>query len=102
MKKFWSYLRDDLKRLLCSAKMIRKVTLTVVVMLLAALEGIDFHAGVLYVFSLIMYGMPAMMILICGALVFADSLCEDAEHNYMRWQVNDRGCSMEAGQLTVV
>lgn len=94
MKKFWSYLRDDLKRLLCSAKMIRKVTLTVVVMLLAALEGIDFHAGVLYVFSLIMYGMPAMMILICGALVFVDSLFADAEHNYMRWQINDRVYSM--------
>lgn len=63
MKKFWSYLRADLKRLLC---------------------------------------MSAMMILICGALAFADSLCEDADHNYMRWQINDRVYSMEAGKLTVV
>lgn len=74
MKKFCSYLRADLKRLLCSAKIIISVALTVGVLLLATLEGIDFHAGVLYVFSLVMYGMPAMMILICGALAFANIL----------------------------
>lgn len=51
------------------------------------MEGIDFHAGVLYVFSLVMYGRPVMMILICGALVFADSLYEDAEHHYIRQQI---------------
>lgn len=87
MKKFCSYLRADLKRLFCSTKIILSVALTVGVLLLATLEGIDFHAGVLYVFSLVMYGMPAMMILICGALAFADSLCEDAEHKYMMQQI---------------
>lgn len=87
MKKFCFYLRADLRRLLCSVKMILSVALTVVVLLLATLEGIDFHAGVLYVFSLVMYGMPAMVVLICGALAFADSLCEDAEHNYIRQQI---------------
>ena len=34
-----------------------------------------------------MYGMPAMVVLICGAVAFADSLCEDAEHNYIRQQI---------------
>lgn len=87
MKKFFFYLRADFKRLLSSGKLIWSVALTVAVLLLATLEGIDFHAGVLYVFSLVMYGMPAMMILICGALAFADSLCEDAEHHYMRQQI---------------
>lgn len=94
MKKFCSYLRADLKRLLCSAKIFISVALTVAVLLLAALEGIDFHAGVLYVFSLVMYGMPAMIILICGALAFADSLCEDAEHKYMRQQIIRGGTGM--------
>lgn len=87
MKKFCSYLRADLKRLLYSGKPALSVALTVGVLLLAMLEGIDFHAGVLYVFSLVMYGMPAMMILVCGAFAFADSLCEDAEHKYMRQQI---------------
>ena len=87
MKKFCSYLRADLRSLLCSVKMILSVALTVVVLLLATLEGIDFHAGVLYVFSLVMYWMPAMVVLICGAYVFADSLCEDAEYNYIRQQI---------------
>lgn len=87
MKKFCSYLRADLRRLLCSVKMILSVALTVVMLILATLEGIDFHAGVLYVFSLVMYGMPEMVVLICGAVAFADSLCEDAEHNYIRQQI---------------
>ncbi|NBJ95106.1 ATP-binding protein [Parablautia muri] len=39
MKKFCSYLRADLKRLLCSAKIILSVAVTVVVLLLAMLEG---------------------------------------------------------------
>lgn len=87
MKKFCSYLGADLKRMLYSEKIIISAALTVAVLLLAALEGIDLHAGVLYAFSLVMYGMPAMMVLICGALTFADSLCEDAEHKYMRQQI---------------
>lgn len=40
MKKFCSYLWADLRRLLCSVKLILSVALTVVVLLLATLEGI--------------------------------------------------------------
>lgn len=87
MKKFGPYLRADLKRLLCSARPASSVALTVAVLLLAALEGIFLEAGVLYVFSLVMYGMPAMMILVCGALAYADSFCQDIEHKYMMQQI---------------
>lgn len=87
MKRFCSYLRADFKRLLCSAKPAVSVALTVAVLLLAVLEGIYLDAGVLYVFSLVMYGMPAMMILVCGALAYADSFCQDAEQKYMIQQI---------------
>lgn len=87
MMKFCSYLKADLKRMLCSAKPFLSVILTVGVLLLATLEGIDLHAGVLYIFSLVMYGMPAMMILVCAAAAYADSFCEDVEHKYMMQQI---------------
>lgn len=87
MKKFCFYLNTDVKRLLCSARLILSVPLTVGVLLLAALEGIFWDAGVLYVFSLVMYGMPAMMMLICGSVAFADSFCEDMEHKYLMQQL---------------
>lgn len=87
MMKFCSYLKADLKRMLCSAKPFLSVILTVGVLLLATLEGIDLHAGVLYIFSLVMYGMPAMMILVCAAVAYADSFCEDVEHKYMMQQI---------------
>lgn len=87
MKKFCSYLKTDFKRLMCSAKPFISVVLTVGALLLATLEGIDLHAGVLYVFSLVMYGMPAMMILVCAAIAYADSFCEDMEHKYTMQQL---------------
>lgn len=87
MKKFCSYLRADLKRLLCSPKLIMSALLAVGALLLGMLEGIDLNTDVLYVFSLTMYGVPAMMILVCGALPFADSLCGDMEHKYVVQQL---------------
>lgn len=87
MKKLFCYLKADLKRSLCSVKFPLSVILSVGVLLLATREGIALDADVLYVFSIVMYGMPAMMILVCGAIVFADSLCEDMEHKYALQQV---------------
>lgn len=86
MRKFRFYLKADLKRLLCSPRPAVSVLLTVAVLLFAVFEGIDLHAGVLYVFSLVMYGMPAMMIFVCAAIAFADSFCEDMEHKYVMQQ----------------
>jgi len=87
MKKIYHYLKADLKRAACSIKFIRSVLLTTGVLLLATQEGIALDTDVLYVFSLVMYGMPAMIILVCGAAAFADSLCEDLEHQYILQQI---------------
>lgn len=87
MKKICFYLKADLKRLLYSARFMTAVALTVGALLFGALEGIDLDAGVLYVFSLVMYGMPARMILVCACVSFADSFCEDSEHKYMMQQI---------------
>lgn len=38
-------------------------------------------------FSIVMYGMPAMIILVCGSIAFADSLCEDLEQKYVLQQI---------------
>ncbi len=87
MKKIYCYLKADLKRAACSIKFILSVLLTTGVLLLATQEGIALDTDVLYVFSLVMYGLPAMIILVCGATAFADSLCEDLEHKYVLQQV---------------
>lgn len=86
MKKFRSYLRADLKRMLCSVKFLLSPVLMAGTLLIAMLEGIDLNTDVLYVFSLTMYGVPAMLILVWGAMAFADSLCEDTEHKYVMQQ----------------
>lgn len=103
MRKFRFYLKTDLKRLLCSPRPAVSVLLTVAVLFFAVFEGIDLHAGVLYVFSLVMYGMPAMMIFVCAAIAFADSFCEDMEHKYVMQQVirGNAGAYVLARMLTV-
>ena len=68
-------------------KLVISIALTMGVLLLSTLEGIALDTNVLYVFSIVMYGMPSMMILVCGAIAFADSFCEDIEHKYVMQQV---------------
>ena len=87
MRKFCYYFKTDLKRSVCSMKLVISIALTMGVLLLSTLEGIALDTNVLYVFSIVMYGMPAMMILVCGAIAFADSFCEDIEHKYVMQQV---------------
>jgi len=77
LRKFCYYFKTDLKRSVCSMKLVISIALTMGVLLLSTLEGIALDTNVLYVFSIVMYGMPAMMILVCGAIAFADSFCED-------------------------
>ncbi|MCI8557663.1 MAG: hypothetical protein HFI19_07845 [Lachnospiraceae bacterium] len=87
MKKMYFYLKADFKRSICSIKFILSVILIICVLLLATQEGIVLDTDVLYVFSIVMYGMPAMIILVCGAIAFADSFCEDMEYKYVMQQV---------------
>lgn len=87
MKKIDRYLKADFKRAVCSIRFALSVILSTGVLLLAAREGIALDTDVLYVFSLVMYGMPAMVLLVCGAAAFADSLCEDMEYRYVLQQV---------------
>lgn len=68
-------------------KFLISIALMICVLLFSTLEGIALDTNVLYVFSIVMYGMPAMMILVCGAIAFADSFCEDIEHKYVIQQV---------------
>lgn len=87
MKKIYCYLKADFKRSIVSIKFMLSVILMIGVLLLATQEGIALDTDVLYVFSLVMYGMPAMIILVCGAVAFADSLCEDMEENFCLQQI---------------
>lgn len=86
MKKLYPYFRVDLRRAVCSGKAVWSIILTAGVLLLATHEGIALNTDVLYVFSLVMYGMPSMLILVCGAVAFADSLCEDMQKKYILQQ----------------
>jgi hypothetical protein len=54
-----------------------------VILVVASFEGISLNEDVLYTFSIVMYGMPAMVILIAGTFPYGDSICSDIEHKYM-------------------
>lgn len=73
----------DMHRALCSIKFPISIGIVVLVLSVATLEGIAMTEDVLYVFSIVMYGMPAMIILIAGTFIYGDSLCLDVEHRYI-------------------
>lgn len=87
MRKVCAYLKADLKRMLCTVQFPLSVALAVAVLLIATLEEINLNTDVLYVFTLVMYGMPAMIILVCGAVASADIICEDTEHKYIMQEI---------------
>ncbi len=103
MKEMYCYLKADFKRSICSIKFILSVVLIICVLLFATQEGIALDTDVLYVFSIVMYGMPAMIILVCGSIAFADSLCEDLEQKYVLQQIirGDLGKYVTARVLSI-
>ena len=74
----------DLYRAFFSKRFAFSVLLVIAVLLAASFEGIALHTEVLYVFSLVMYGMPAMLVIIGGVSAYADSIFSDIEHRYIR------------------
>ena len=74
----------DLYRAFLSKRFAFSVLLVITVLLAASFEGIALHTEVLYVFSLVMYGMPAMLVIIGGASAYAGSIVSDIEHRYIR------------------
>lgn len=73
----------DTHRAMCSKKFPLAIGIVILVLSVAAFEGVSMNEDVLYVFSIVMYGMPAMIILIAGAFIYGDSLCLDVEHKYI-------------------
>ena len=87
MRAFGTYgntLYADLYRAFLSKRFAFSVLLVIGVLLAASFEGIALNTEVLYVFSLVMYGMPAMLVMIGGASAYADSIFSDMEHRYIR------------------
>ena len=74
----------DLYRAFLSKRFAFSVLLVIGALLAASFEGIALNTEVLYVFSLVMYGMPAMLVMIGGASAYADSIFSDIEHRYIR------------------
>ncbi len=90
MRKMKGYFLADFKRAFVSLKFLMAIILMIIILLFATLEGIALDTNVLYVFSIVMYGMPSMIILVCAAISYADSFCEDVEKRYI-FQIAIRG-----------
>lgn len=90
MRKLKGYFLADVKRAFVSLKFLMAIVLMIIILFFAMLEGIALDTNVLYVFSIVMYGMPSMIVLVCAAIPYADSFCEDVEKRYI-FQIAIRG-----------
>lgn len=80
-------LRSDILRMAASHRLIIGIICTSIIMLFSLLEDRVFDEDVLSTFEILMYGMPAMLILIAGAYGYADSIYFDIKNNYYRCQL---------------
>lgn len=76
-------LKSDLCRAIESKRILIAVIMVIMILFGASFEGISFDEDILYMFSIVMYGMPAMIILIAGTFAHGDSICSDMEHKYI-------------------
>lgn len=76
-------IQSDFYRVFHSKKCLIGLGMVVLVLLMSSFETISWKQDTLYVFDLVMYGMPVKLTLIGGAFCFADSICNDMEHNYI-------------------
>ena len=83
IKKMKNLMVSDLCRAFESRRILIAIIMVIVILVIASFEGISFSEDVLYTFSIVMYGMPAMIILIAGTFAYGDSICSDIEHKYM-------------------
>lgn len=83
IKKTNNLIISDLCRVFESKRILAAIIMVTMILTVASFEGISLNEDVLYTFSIVMYGMPAMVILIAGTFVYGDSICNDIEHKYM-------------------
>lgn len=83
IKKAKNLIVSDLCRVLESKRIPIAIIMVATILISASFEGISLNEDVLYTFSIVMYGMPAMVILIAGTFAYGDSICSDIEHKYM-------------------
>lgn len=77
------YLKMDAYRAIGSYKFVIGILGVAGVMLAALLDGIGFELDVLYVFSLVLYGMPFMLTFVFCSHAYSGCFCEDYENKYI-------------------
>lgn len=82
-KKMKNLMLSDISRAFESRKILIAIIMVTVILVVASFEGISLNEDVLYTFSIVMYSMPAMIILIAGTFAYGDSICTDIEHKYI-------------------
>ena len=90
MRKLKGYFLADVKRAFVSSKFLMAIVLMIIILFFVLLVGIALDTNVLYVFSIVIYGMPSLFVLVCAAIPYADSFCEDVEKRYI-FQIAIRG-----------
>lgn len=81
--KWIKYFKIDCRRMVLSFRFWGAVMLIPCILLFAVFEDISFESDVFGIFSIVMYSIPSVLILLCGTLVFATGFCEDMEHKYI-------------------
>lgn len=81
-------MKSDVYRILSMHRLFYGIIGVIAVLLATFFEEQLYDTDVLYTIEVIMYGMPAMLILMAGAYGYADSLCLDVENKYYRCIIN--------------
>lgn len=81
------YIKMDLYRAIFSWRFLIGILGVVFVMFLAILESQQLESGILYIYALVVYGLPFMITMIFCAFSYASSFCEDWENKYFRLEV---------------
>lgn len=87
IKRILRYLAMDFFRFIFSWRWIVGILGVVGTLLIAALEGIALNTNVLYVFSIVLYGMPSILTLVFCAFPYSACFCEDYEDRYIQLEV---------------
>lgn len=77
-------IKSDIHRVLISGKIVIGIIATLIILTFSLFGEQLTGVNVLYVFIFVMDGMPAMLILMAASYGYADSICSDIEHCYLR------------------
>ena len=81
-EKLFKYLRMDISRGICSGGFLLGIAGVFLTLMFGTVDDITLDTTVFFVFDLIQYGMPSMIVMLFCAYPYANSFCQDMENRY--------------------